>query len=110
MEELAEAKFSKTYMTMFVGGLLCGVLMMIAVYMKDTIITIFCIMTFILCGFEHCIADIPFWYLSFLSSELSGLESTIKLFLVIIGNSVGAILIYADIKLAKYYKTINENH
>jgi formate/nitrite transporter FocA (FNT family) len=105
MEEIADTKFSKCYDTMFVAGILCGILMMVAVYAKETIITVFCIMTFILSGFEHCIADIPYALIT--TSEIPMAEVCIKLFLVILGNSIGSICIYALIKLSKLG---GENH
>lgn len=98
MQVIAFTKFSKSYMLMFISGILCGVLMMIAVYCKETIITVFCIMTFILCGFEHCIADVPYFLIS---AVIPYEELLIKLGLVILGNSIGAILINLLIRFGK---------
>lgn len=56
----ADSKFEKGFLSMFVLGIMCGVMMFLAVYTKKTVIVIFCIMIFILSGFEHCVADFPY--------------------------------------------------
>lgn len=90
--EISYQKFGHTYYELFVYGLFCGVLMMIAVYCKETIITVFCIMIFILSGYEHCIADFPFLLLNI------SLVNIIKFSIIVLGNSVGAIITYSLIK------------
>lgn len=57
--------------------------MFIVVYSKNVVITIFCIMIFILSGYKHCIADFPYVLINF----------NIKFLCIILGNSLGAILI-----------------
>ena len=96
--DIANYKFSRSYLTLFVCGLLCGVLIFIAVYSKNIIIVILCIMSFILCGYEHCIADIPFLVLNFSKQNL------IKEVLIVLGNSVGSIVTYWLIKHKKLIK------
>lgn len=83
----AAAKFSKTIPTLFINGCFCGMLIHFAVKNKDTIITIFAVMIFILIGAEHCIADFPFFLYN------CSLMSGIKLLSVVLGNSAGAILV-----------------
>ena len=63
--EVSNTKFSNGYLELFLYGLMCGILMFIAVYCKKPIITVFCIMTFILSGYEHCIADFPYLVFNF---------------------------------------------
>ena len=58
-----------------------------AVKNKQTILTIFAVMIFILIGAEHCVADFPYLLFNF------SFINVIKLFAIIIGNSIGAILI-----------------
>lgn len=93
--QLAENKFSNTPENLFCYGLLCGILMFIAVYCKQTVITIFCIMTFILSGWEHCIADFP--YLCYVFS----FETLVKYICIVFGNSVGAMFTYVLIEKEK---------
>ena len=50
------------------------------------IITIFCIMTFILSGYEHCIASFSFLLSSFTAMNVS------KFLMIIIGNSLGSVV------------------
>jgi formate/nitrite transporter FocA (FNT family) len=85
--DISVAKFAHSYAQIFFCGFMCGVLMFVAVKCKSTVITIFCIMTFILSGYEHCIADFPF----FVIGEMT-VEKALKFLLIILGNSVGSIL------------------
>lgn len=81
----AKAKFSIGYLELFMLGILCGVLMLVAVYTKKELITVLCIMVFILSGYEHCVADFPFLVMNF-----SG-ENLLKFICIVLGNSVGSI-------------------
>lgn len=78
-------KFSNSFAALFLYGALCGVLMFVAVYTKDTVITIFCIMVFILSRYEHCIADFIYLVLNF------SIENCGKFIGIIFGNSIGSI-------------------
>lgn len=93
--EMSNIKFSNGYHELFLYGLMCGILMFIAVYCKKYIITVFCIMTFILSGYEHCIADFPYLLLNFNINHL------LKFLCIILGNSLGSIVIYKLIKSIK---------
>lgn len=83
----AVMKFSSNILSTFLLGFLCGILMFIAVYSKNVVITIFCIMIFILSGYKHCIADFPYVLINF------NIINAIKFLCIILGNSLGAILI-----------------
>jgi formate/nitrite transporter FocA (FNT family) len=85
--QAAAIKFSKTYVEMFFGGLFCGMLIHFAVKCKVSYLTSMAVIIFILIGAEHCIADFPYFFM-----VLSWIN-LLKFILVIIGNSVGAILI-----------------
>ncbi len=93
------AKLSDGYLSMFVLAIFCGMLMFLAVdnarisradggHIEKTVGVIFCVMVFILCGFNHCIADM--FYL-FLTGRI--VDAGVYLPLVILGNSVGGMLI-----------------
>lgn len=88
----AALKFEPSAIRLFIEAFFCGILMFTAVNSKKTIITVFCIMTFILLGYEHCVADFPFLYfvLSF--------ENIIKFLLIILGNTIGSIFIHFLVK------------
>ena len=80
-------KFNKNIFTLFINACFCGMLIHFAVKNKIIILTVFSIMIFILIGAEHCIAD--FSYLLFNFSFIN----LVKFISIIIGNSLGAILI-----------------
>lgn len=83
---ISEMKFNKSFVELFICALLCGLLIFIAVVTKDSIITVFAIMIFILSGFEHCIADFPYLIVNFSVINL------LKYLTIIIGNSCAAII------------------
>lgn len=83
----ADEKFQKTFIQMFVDGILCGALIHFAVKCKQQIITIMAVIIFILVGAEHCIADFPY-----LLTVPSGIN-LVKYIVIILGNSIGAVII-----------------
>lgn len=83
--QAAAIKFSKSFISIFLYGCLCGFLIHIAVKCKVPIITIGAIIIFILIGSEHCIADIPYLYI------YCSWLNILKWLLVVVGNSVGAV-------------------
>ncbi|MBO5969830.1 MAG: formate/nitrite transporter family protein [Clostridia bacterium] len=84
--ESAATKFAKSLPELFADGVLCGALMYAAVASKDKIATVFCIMAFILSGYEHCIASFPHLILNFSVSHL------VKFITIVAANSIGSIL------------------
>ncbi|MCM1167080.1 MAG: formate/nitrite transporter family protein [Lachnospiraceae bacterium] len=94
-----DAKLADGYLSMFVLAVFCGLLMFLAVdnarisraengHIEKTVGVMFCVMVFILCGFNHCIADM--FYL-FLTGRIA--DAGAYLPLVILGNSVGGMLL-----------------
>ncbi len=92
MRGAAEKKFSNTVPALFFYGCLCGALMFIAVYCKKMLITVFCIMVFIISGYEHCIADFPYLLLNF------SVVNVLKYVVIIAGNSAGSIAVHFFMK------------
>lgn len=86
---LALAKLQTSYTRLFLLGIGCGVLMFLAVESyknyKNIFFLIFCIVMFIICGFEHSIAD-TFYFM------VSGNFHVIPFFVILAGNSVGSIV------------------
>ena len=76
-------------------GAFCGVLMYMAVSIfkekKTPLAIIFCIPVFILCGFEHSIADIFY----FAAARICNASSLVFLLVVLIGNSISSLLVAA---------------
>lgn len=89
-ESLVEAKLIMPLWEVFFKSIWCGFLMFAAVNVykehKSLIGIIFCIPTFILCGFEHSIAD-SFYFFS--ASQIT-LPIVIFILITIVGNAIGA--------------------
>ena len=80
-------------------GFFCGILMYAAVWVyrekKSIAGILFCIPVFILAGFEHSIADMFYFALAGLFSG----RSAVFILLVVLGNSLGGLLIPAVLAL-----------
>lgn len=94
-----ETKLGDGYLSMFVLAVFCGMLMFLAVdnarisrteggHIEKTVGVIFCVMVFILCGFNHCIADMFYF---FLTGRIA--DAGAYLPLVILGNSLGGMTV-----------------
>ena len=90
---LCTAKLTQDWYQTVIRGLFCGVLMFIAVYVykenKSIVAIIFAIPTFILCGFEHSVADIGY----FAVANMFSLEIVLFIILVVIGNTIGSMIL-----------------
>ncbi len=93
-----------TLPSLLILGIFCGMLMYIAVegYKRTTnpLIVVLPVMAFILCGFEHCIADMFYFAINcFKGTSASMLVDTLlRLLVITIGNLIGGCLIcYASI-------------
>lgn len=100
VEKIVLAKLEKEPINVFTDAVFCGILIYICVEIykrKNTYLgIIFCIPAFILCGFEHSIADT--FYI--VNARAFSFESLVFLLIVIIGNGVGGLLIPALLKYA----------
>lgn len=91
--KLSETKLNDSPISLFILGIFCGILMFVAVdgykNSSNPIILFTCVSVFILCGFEHCIADMFYFSLS------GSWNATALIYILIItlGNSLGGILI-----------------
>ena len=92
-ESLCVGKLTQDWWQTLIRGTFCGILMYIAVSVyrdKQTISAIlFCVPVFILSGFEHSIANM-FYFAA--AGTFFAVESIVYLVLVVIGNSIGAIM------------------
>ena len=93
--EIAAVKLSDTPASIFLLSVFCGFLMYAAVdgFKKkgNPLILFVCVSVFILCGFEHCVANM--FYFS-LAGVWSG-KAVLYLLLMTLGNSAGGLLIPA---------------
>lgn len=96
---LSNQKLDDSLISIFILSIFCGILMYIAVnnYKKinneiGKYAGIFmCVMVFILCGFEHCVANMVY----FTVAEVYSAKAFLYLLIMILGNSVGSIFISA---------------
>ncbi len=90
---IVENKLAKSMPAVFADAILCGILIFVCVEIfkkKGTPLGILlCIPTFILCGFEHSIADM--FYV--INAREFTLDAVIFLLIVVLGNAVGGLFI-----------------
>lgn len=105
---LCEGKLAQGYGFALVRACFCGVLVYLAVDIfkadRSVLGIVFCIPVFILSGYEHSIADIFY----FAVSGIVSVQALGYLFLIILGNSLGALLIPA-LKLVGKKKESEKN-
>lgn len=82
----AEVKFQYGFLRMFVAGFMCNVLIHVAITTKQDIVTILCIMVFILSGYSHSIADSGFAF------AYLRVEYLLKWLFILAGNTAGGIV------------------
>jgi nitrite transporter NirC len=92
-ETICLSKLDQQWWETLIRGTFCGILMYLAVSTyrdnKTPLGIMFCIPVFILSGFEHSIADIFY----FAASGLVSLRAFLFLWLVILGNALGAVIL-----------------
>ena len=89
---ICEKKLTQAPLQTFILGIFCGALMYIAVkiYKENSISgIIYCVPVFILAGFEHSIADMFY----FAAGGLFNAKYVLFLVLVILGNTVGGVIV-----------------
>ncbi len=90
---MCEIKMGDSYISLLVLGIFCGFLMFAAVdgYKKTTnpIILFMGVATFILSGFEHCIADMFYFSIAGMWS----LDAFLRILVITAGNSIGGMMI-----------------
>ncbi len=100
---MCEIKLSDNLLSIFILAIFCGLLMYIAAYsykygtspLQKYIATFICVVVFILCSFEHCVANMYYFWISL------SISPKVLLYLIVmsIGNSVGAFIIPFSFKL-----------
>lgn len=90
---IVQNKLSISLLEVFIKAILCGIVIYIAVelFKKDDkgVWTPIYIMAFILCGFEHCVANTFY----FATANYFSIEVLIFICVTVIGNALGSILI-----------------
>ncbi len=92
-QTICNVKLTQTVFQAFVRAIMCGILMYLAVSVyrdKQSIAGIlFCVPVFILSGFEHSIANMFY----FAVSGIVSFEAFIYIVIILLGNSVGGMLL-----------------
>ena len=107
--DIMETKISDSPLSIFILAVFCGVLMFTAVhgnkcnnekgnFIGALFIVVLPVMVFILCGFNHCVADLAYFFISRCAQKLHALPYFL---LVISGNAAGCMLIPAVKKLSE---------
>lgn len=103
-EKICTLKLEQSFPQTLLRGLFCGVLMYLAVSIyrdKQKVIGIlFCIPVFILAGFEHSVADMFY----FAASGIVSLNAFVFIMTVVLGNSIGGMLLPVLMKTQKETK------
>lgn len=90
---LVDAKLNLEPMTALFKGIMCGILMFIAVdfykQRNSFIGIVFCVPVFILAGFEHSIADMFYFF----SAGVYSIDAAVFILIVIVGNAIGGLLV-----------------
>lgn len=90
-----------TTLELFMRSVLCNVLVCLAVYLcgqtnriaEKAIVVYACISLFVLCGYQHSIANMTYYTIGIVQGTMTIAESVCKLFIVTIGNIIGGIII-----------------
>ena len=91
---VCEAKLMQSFSQTLIRSIFCGILVYLAVVIyrdhgKQIAGILLCVPTFIICGFEHSIANMVY----FGASGIVSLEAFGYLWTVILGNSIGGMLL-----------------
>lgn len=92
--KVVNLKLNDTLLSIFVLAFFCGILMFLAVelfkksesYLSKILAVVFCVMIFILSGFEHCVANM--FYFFFVCNY-----NILWLFMMVVGNTCGSLFI-----------------
>lgn len=97
-QSVAQTKMNDNYLSLFILAFFCGLLMYIAVEgSKRTpdgstvqlAMVLLPVAVFIICGFEHCIADLYYFSMAGFTKD-----AWIRILIITLGNSVGSIVLH----------------
>ena len=103
-QTIVDAKLNDTILSVFLLGILCNMLIFLAVHgykyfdniIAKTLALFFGVSVFVLCGFEHCVADMFYFvFAGAWSWKMLG-----YLLMITLGNCVGGLLLPCAIKLS----------
>ena len=93
---ICNIKLDDSLLSIFILSVFCGILMYLAVDLYKKVnnfgkyIAVFiCVTVFILCGFEHCVANMYY----FSVANMWDVKTILYVYVMVMGNSVGSILL-----------------
>lgn len=112
-QTLVQAKLDDGLLSIFLLAIMCNILIYLAVYgykkfdniIAKTLALVFGVSVFVLCGFEHCVADMFYFFLAGAWSwKMIG-----YLLMITLGNCVGGLLFPAISKLTEFLENKGKN-
>ena len=93
---ICQLKLNDNLLSLFILGIFCNIMIYLAVYgynyfkndISKIIALLFGVSIFIICGFEHCIADM--FYFTF--ANIWSINAFITISIIVLGNTIGGIL------------------
>ena len=93
---ICKIKLDDNLLSIFILAIFCGILMYLAVDLFKRLndfgkyVAVFiCVTVFILCGFEHCVANMYY----FSAANMWDWKTILYVFIMVLGNSTGSILL-----------------
>jgi len=110
---IVDTKLNDSLLSLFFLGVFCNILIFVAVYgykkfdniLAKMVALFFGVSVFVLCGFEHCIADA--FYFAFAGAYTG--KTLLCLIVITLGNTVGGMLFPAIIKLTEFLQNKKSN-
>lgn len=104
-EELVSTKLNDSWYSILFLSFMCGILIYLGVdnfkkslnNFSKVLGIIFCVVVFIISGFEHCVANMFYFSLA----SVWSFKAILYILIMIIGNSLGGLLIPSIIKISK---------
>ena len=104
-EELVSIKLNDSWYSILFLSFMCGILIYLGVdnfkkslnNFSKVLGIIFCVVVFIISGFEHCVANMFYFSLA----SVWSFKAILYILIMIIGNSLGGLLIPSIIKISK---------
>lgn len=94
VQKIVDTKLTDSYLSIFILSIGCGAMMYLAVdnYRKNNhpLIVIMPIMFFILCGFEHCVANVGYFAMAHTPVTF---DLCLRVAVMVTGNGIGSCLL-----------------
>ena len=111
-EAIVNVKFSDSVASLFLLGILCNILIFLAVHgyktlehpLAKTLALVFGVSVFVLCGFEHCVADM--FYFAFANGWSWAMLD--RILVITLGNIVGGLTLPCLFRLTSWLDSKGE--